>query len=247
MAGYIPMAREKKYLLVGVGGLGSAAALWLAKNHAGELILADGDTVEVSNLPRQTLYSAADIGSYKCETAVHRLQQVFPGLKCTPRKIRADAENIEELIGEADVVLDCTDHAPSKFLIHDAAYLLEKPTVYAGAIAYETLVLGIYPQKSSCLRCLYPQLPSGPVKTAKEVGVLNAAAALGGLWEAKTAVELAENEASNGGSLFRYDFLSGRCLFTTIERDPDCPLCGKKPTIRSITDTKAEIARRWKD
>ncbi|MFH0920437.1 MAG: HesA/MoeB/ThiF family protein [Fibrobacterota bacterium] len=217
---------RSRVLIIGAGGLGSPAALYLAAAGIGTLGLADSDRVEVSNLQRQILHATPDVGRLKADSACARLAALNPGVRCEQHVLRVTAANIAPLISGYDFVLDCTDNFTSKFLINDACVFAGKSFCHAGVSDFRGQIL-TYAPNHACLRCLFREAPEeGTVPTTVEVGVLGAVA---GTLGALQAVEAIKFLAGAGECLldrmYILDTLSmeGRCV--GVRRDPACPAC----------------------
>lgn len=215
-------------LLVGAGGLGSPAALYLAAAGVGRIGLLDGDRVEVSNLQRQILHGTPDVGRPKAESGRDRLLNLNPGLRIEAINGRLTDDNAGELIGQYDLVLDCTDNFETRFSLNDTCLSMNRPFVYAGVLAYIGQVMFVMPGEGPCFRCLYPQAPSGNLPDCSTVGVLGAVPGVIGALQACEAVKfLAGIGELLVGRLLTYDALSATFMEVALERDPWCPACGE--------------------
>ncbi|NWF92898.1 MAG: HesA/MoeB/ThiF family protein [Syntrophaceae bacterium] len=180
-----------KVLIVGVGGLGSPVACYLARAGVGTLGIVDSDTVELSNLHRQMIYSSDDIGKKKAVAAQNRLQRVNPDVKVVPYVLRLTSENIMELIKNYDIVVDGTDNFPTRYLVNDACVLAKKTLVFGAFFRYEGQAMVIKPGEGPCLRCMFPSPPPpGLVPSCQEADVLGALAGVIGLIQATEPLKL---------------------------------------------------------
>lgn len=211
-------------LMVGAGGLGAPAALYLAAAGIGRIGLADPDTVALSNLQRQVLYGAADVGRDKTAVAAERLSALNPEIVIETHPVAVTAGNAAALITGYDLVLDGTDDFTTRFAVSDACVATGKPLV-SGAIARWTGQIGVFPGKP-CYRCLVPEVPPD-ADTCATVGVVGA---LGGVIGSMMALEAVKVITGAGeplsGRLLIYDGLAGETRTVRIGADPDCPACG---------------------
>jgi adenylyltransferase/sulfurtransferase len=230
-----------RVLLVGAGGLGSPAGLYLAAAGVGTIGIVDFDTIDVSNLQRQILYSMADVGASKLECAVARLKAMNPHIQVVPHPQRIDAGNALELLGQYDLVVDGTDNFPTRYLINDACVLLGKPNVYASVFRFEGLLSLFNHDGGPCYRCLYPDPPpEGFAPSCAEGGVFGVLPGIMGALQAAEAIKLLTGVGSNlKGRLIRFDALDMQFKEYSIARDPECCLCGDRPTQHGLIDYAA--------
>jgi len=235
--------KESSVLIIGAGGLGSPASLYLAAAGVGKLGLVDGDAVDVSNLQRQIAHSSADVGRPKVESAADKLRALNPFAEVVEHGQMAAADNILELVRGYDVVLDGTDTFAAKYLINDACVLAGLPYVHAGILRYQGQVLSYVPGKGPCLRCVFPTPPApGDVPTCREAGVIGAMAGVVGSMQAMEAIKLlADVGEPLVGRMFVYDALKGDAR--TVKLPPareDCAVCGSSPSITELRDIEQE-------
>ncbi len=229
--------KAAKVLIVGAGGLGSPAALMLAAAGIGTIGIVDFDRLEASNLHRQILYRAEDVGQLKATLAAERLRALNPFIAVETHAVRADAATLPGLFAAYDVVLDCTDNFTAKYLLADAAILFGVPVVQASIHRFEGQLLTIAPgSPGGCLRCLWPEPPpEGMIGNCAEVGVLGVVPGLFGTLQAAEAIKIV---LSLPGVLDRHilimDALTLASRRIARQRDPDCALCGDHPTIRAL-------------
>jgi adenylyltransferase/sulfurtransferase len=195
--GWGPAGQEKlgrsTVIVVGVGGLGCPALSALARSGVGRLVFCDPDSVEASNLPRQTLFAPADVGRPKVEAARDALSVANPWIRLEPRAVRVDASNVRALVEDADLVIEGTDNFASKFLVHDACRSAGKPLVLASLYQWEAQVMAFPFDKPGpgCWRCLWPTAPEdGCVGVCADVGVAGALAGVAGNFQALAALRL---------------------------------------------------------
>ena len=231
--------REAKVLVIGAGGLGSPAALYLAAAGVGTLGLADGDVVDLSNLQRQILHTTNSIGKPKVESGQTMLSALNPDVNLTLYTEHVNASSISSLIQNYDIVLDGSDNFSTRFLMNDACFF-EKKTLISGSIfRFEGQLATIKPHEGyPCYRCLYPEPPpAGLVPNCQEAGVLGVLAGTIGVLQANEAIkEILGIGESLANRLLLYDALD--MTFRNVKRPkaPDCPLCGPNPSIRTIEE-----------
>ncbi len=233
--------RQAKVLLVGTGGLGAPAALYLAAAGVGELGLVDFDTVELSNLQRQVLYSTADVGRPKLEAARDRLEGLNPGVKVTPYAERLTSENALDVFRGFDVIVDGTDNFPTRYLTNDACVLLGKPNVYGSIYRFEGQVSVFDARRGPCYRCLYPEPPPPDlVPSCAEAGVLGVLPGLIGMLQATETIKLILGRGEPlVGRLLLYDALALRFRELTLRKNPHCVLCSPGATQKGLIDYPA--------
>jgi molybdopterin/thiamine biosynthesis adenylyltransferase len=211
-------------LLVGLGGLGAPAGLYLAASGAGRIGLVDADAVALSNLQRQVLYATADVGRGKATVAAERLAALNPNVRLTPHPLMLDAANAAELVAGYDVVLDGTDDFTTRFAVNAACVAAKKPLV-SGAIGRWTGQVGVF-QGRPCYQCLVPEIPPD-AETCAAVGVMGALAGVIGSMMALEAVKVITGAGEAlAGRLLIYDALSAETRTVRVGADLDCPVCG---------------------
>lgn len=219
-----------KVCVIGAGGLGSPAAMYLVAAGVGTIGIADADQVELSNLQRQILHGTEDIGISKVRSAKETLQRLNPDTAVHTYPVFVDEDNILELIGPYDFVIDASDNFHTKFLINDACVMAGKPFVHAGVIRFQGQLMTYVPGRGPCYRCIFKEPPQkGAVPSAKEAGILGVVCGVIGSLQAMEAVKyiLGAGDLLTG-KLLTYDALGAR--FRTIrlpERTQDCSACGK--------------------
>jgi sulfur-carrier protein adenylyltransferase/sulfurtransferase len=222
-------------LVVGAGGLGSPAALYLAAAGVGTLGLVDHDNIELSNLQRQVLFTTGEVGAGKAEAARARLLALNPGINVVAHGLKLDAANVESVFGDYDVVVDGTDRLSVRYLINDACVLLHKPLVSAAIHRFEGQAMTYVPDAGPCYRCLYPESSEGLVPNCAEAGVLGV---LPGVMGSLQATEVIKILLGIGepliGRLLVYDALSLSFQEFSFLRRGDCAVCGSSPSITSV-------------
>ena len=224
-------------LLVGAGGLGSPAALYLAAAGVGRLGVVDFDVVELSNLQRQVLHHVHDVGRPKVVSAQEAIHDINPDVEVVPYRVQLSSENILDIIKDYDVVLDGTDNFPTRYLINDACVLAGKPNVHGSIFLFEGQATTFLPGKG-CYRCLYPNPPPpGTVPSCAEAGVLGVLPGIVGTIQAVEAIKLIVGIGQPlVNRLLLFDALDMEFRTLKIRRDKHCPMCGDHPTIHKLID-----------
>jgi len=229
--------QEAKVFVMGAGGLGSPAALYLAAAGVGTIGLADSDVVELHNLQRQILHRTADVGLPKVESGKRTLESLNPEVKVHTYPERITSANIREIIKAYDLVLDGSDNFPTRFLVNDACYF-EKKTLISGAILRFDGQLSTFKPHAGgpCYRCLFPEPPPpGSVPSCQEAGVLGAVAGIIGILQANEALkEITGLGESMVGRFLMFNALNLSFHEVKIQRNPNCLLCGGNPRIREL-------------
>jgi len=242
----VGLAGQKKIsnarvLCIGAGGLGSPLSLYLAAAGIGKLGLVDFDAVEASNLQRQILHSTAWVGRSKLESARERLKALNPNVDIELHEARLTAANALEILKDYDVIADGTDNFPTRYLVNDACVLLGKPNAYGSVFRFEGQASVFWAQRGPCYRCLYHEPPPpGLVPSCAEGGVLGV---LPGVIGTIQAIETLKIILGAGrpliGRLLLLDALAMEWRTVNLKKNPDCPICGKSPTIKSLIDYEA--------
>lgn len=228
-----------RVLCIGAGGLGSPIAMYLAAAGVGGLGLVDPDVVEVSNLQRQLLFGQKDLGRKKLEAARDHLLDLNPHLDVTLYPEAFTAANAMRIAADYDVIIDGTDNFPTRYLSNDVAVWLRKPNVYGSILRFEGQVAVFAPHlQAPCYRCMAPQPPQpGLVPSCAEGGVLGVLPGLIGTLQALEAIKLITGIGQPLlGRLLHVDTLAMRFRSFTLRRDPECPVCGDRPTITEPID-----------
>ena len=236
---------EAKVLLIGAGGLGSPAAMYLAAAGVGTLGIVDFDVVDVSNLQRQLLHGNKDVGRPKVESAADRLRDINPDVKVVPHNAPLASDNALAIIRQYDIVLNGSDNFPTRYLVNDACHMLGKPLVDGSIFMFEgqaTVYLPDAPENGivggPCYRCLYPEPPApGEVPSCAEAGVLGVLPGIVGSLQAIEAIKLILGIGESlVGRLLLIDTLDMSFRTLKVQRNPDCPLCGDHPTVTELID-----------
>lgn len=232
--------RDGRVLIVGVGGLGSPAALALTHVGVGTIGLIDPDVVDLSNLQRQILHHTPDLGRPKVLSAQEKLQRVRSLTNIIIHQDRLQVDNLPELFDAYDFIIDAADGIATKFLINDGAVLLRKPFSYGGIVQFSGQTLTVLPGQTTCLRCLFPIMPSeGEIPTCQESGIIGSLAGSLGFIQAMEAVKYLSREGVLlTDQLLTYDALALRWRAIAVRRNPCCPLCSETVAITSLQHLK---------
>jgi molybdopterin/thiamine biosynthesis adenylyltransferase/rhodanese-related sulfurtransferase len=233
--------KAARVLVVGAGGLGSPAAMYLAAAGVGRLGLVEFDRVEESNLQRQVLYGQADVGRPKIEVAARRLQQVNPLIEIHSHEVKLDSSNAMGILEGYDLVVDGSDNFPTRYLINDACVLAGKPDVYGSIFRFEGHLSVFWGKQGPCYRCLFPEPPPpGLVPSCAEGGVLGVLPGVVGSLQASEALKLIL-QVGNAlvGRLVVFDALGPSFRELRLKKDPDCPVCSAQPTVTGLIDYEA--------
>src|SRR5713226_8606860 len=230
--------RAARVLLVGAGGLGSPAALYLAAAGVGTLGIVDFDVVDRTNLQRQVLHGTSQLGRPKLESARERLHDINPHVRAETFETRLTSEHALEILREFDVVADGTDNFPTRYLVNDACVLLGKPNVYGSIFRFEGQASVFDAQRGPCYRCLYPEPPPpGLVTSCAEGGVLGVLPGIIGSIQALETIKLILGTGDTlVGRLLLFDALQLRFRELKLRKDPNCPMCGEHRSITKLID-----------
>ena len=233
--------KNAKVLVVGAGGLGSPALLYLAAAGVGTLGIVDFDTVDESNLQRQIIHGVSDIGKSKAESAKESIAEVNPYVKVILHKERLESDNVMEIFEPYDLIVDGTDNFATRYLVNDACVFLHKPYVWGSIYRFDGQASVFWADYGPCYRCLYPEPPPpGMVPSCAEGGVLGVLCASIGSIQVNEAIKLiAGIGESLSGRLMIYDALEMSYKTVKINKDPDCAVCGKNPTVTELIDYEA--------
>jgi len=229
---------QSKVLLIGAGGLGSPAGLYLAAAGVGTIGLVDSDVVDISNLQRQVLHTNASVGTPKTESAEKTIRALNPDVKVVRHDLRLDSTNVMDVFAPYDVIIDGCDNFATKYLINDAAVLLGKPNIYGSIYRFDGQMSTFIPKEGPCYRCLYPEPPpSEMAPSCDEAGVLGVLPGVVGLIQATEAIKVLLKKGNLlVGRQLVYDALDMKFQNLKFRRDPKCALCGETPTITKPSD-----------
>jgi sulfur-carrier protein adenylyltransferase/sulfurtransferase len=230
--------KNSKVLAIGAGGLGSPALLYLAAAGVGTLGVIDFDTVDESNLQRQIIHGQSDIGKSKAQSARESIVEINPLINVVLHEERLDNDNIFEIFRQYDLIIDGTDNFATRYLVNDACVLLGKPYIWGSIYRFDGQASVFWSEYGPCYRCLYPEPPPpGMVPSCAEGGVLGVLCAAIGSIQATEAVKLLMGIGDPlVGRLLIYDALEMSYREVKIRKDPECPICGKNPTITELID-----------
>ena len=238
---------QSKVLLLGAGGLGSPAALYLAAAGVGTLGVVDADVVDASNLQRQIIHATSRVGTLKVDSAAKAIADLNPDVKVVPHKERLNSGNVDRVFADYQVVVDGTDNFPTRYLVNDASVFLGKPVVHGSIFRFDGQVTTFMPEKAAkklgvavgpCYRCLYPEPPPPHLApSCQEAGVLGILCGIIGTIQATEAIKIVLGKGTTlAGRLMTYDSMKMTFRELKLRRDPNCPVCGPKPTITSYID-----------
>jgi molybdopterin/thiamine biosynthesis adenylyltransferase/rhodanese-related sulfurtransferase len=230
---------KSRVLLLGAGGLGSPAALYLAAAGVGTLGIVDADTVDASNLQRQILHTTSRVGTPKVESAAKTIAELNPDVKVIAYKERVTSENVDRIFGGEgqggpwDVVVDGCDNFPTRYLVNDASLFHKIPVVHGSIFRFEGQATTFKPFEGPCYRCMYPEPPPPHLApSCSEAGVLGILCGIIGTVQATEAIKLLLGKGNPlAGRLLTYDSLGMKFRELRVRRDPHCPACGPHPTI----------------
>jgi molybdopterin/thiamine biosynthesis adenylyltransferase len=229
---------EGRVLLVGAGGLGSPAGLYLAAAGVGTIGVVDADVVDLSNLQRQVIHSTADLGTPKVDSAAAKMRAINPDVRVNVYRERLTAANALAILAEYDFVIDGTDNFAAKFLVADACHFAGKPYSHAGILRFDGQTMTVLPGRTACYRCVFGKPPpAGAVPSCSQAGVLGVLAGVMGTLQATEAIKFLLGQGRLlTDRLLVYGALDLRFREVSVKQGPDCPLCGNTPTITELRD-----------
>ena len=230
---------ESRILLIGAGGLGSPASLYLAAAGVGTLGIVDDDAVDETNLQRQIVHSTERLGESKAESAKRTIEALNPDVTVKVFRERLTSENVDRILGEGwDVIVDGADNFPTRYLLNDASVWHDIPVVHGSIYRFEGQTTVFKPKEGPCYRCLFPQPPPPELApSCAEGGVLGVLPGIVGSLQANEALKLALGIGESlVGRLLIFDALDTQFTEITLRRDPDCPVCGDHPTVTEYID-----------
>jgi len=233
--------KNAKVLVVGAGGLGSPALLYLAAAGVGTLGIVDFDVVDESNLQRQIIHGVSDVGHPKAESARDSIREINPYVTVILHEERLDADNAMRIFEPYDLIVDGTDNFATRYLVNDAAVLLGKPYVWGSIYRFDGQASVFWAEHGPCYRCLYPEPPPpGMVPSCAEGGVLGVLCASIGSIQVNEAIKVITGIGEPMvGRLMIYDALEMGYRTVQVRKDPECPVCGKNPSITELIDYEA--------
>src|SRR5690348_8398902 len=230
--------KAAKVLCIGAGGLGSPLALYLAAAGVGTLGVVDFDVVDYTNLQRQIIHTTADVGRKKLDSAAESVKAINPFINVRPFETRLDSGNALDIFRDFDIVVDGTDNFPTRYLVNDACVLTGKPNVYGSIFRFEGQASVFATKEGPCYRCLYPEPPPpGLVPSCAEGGVLGILPGLVGIIQATEVIKFILGKGDPlVGRLLLVNALDMRFRELKLRKNPDCPVCGKNPTVTKLID-----------
>jgi adenylyltransferase/sulfurtransferase len=230
--------KRSSVLVVGLGGLGVPAAVYLASAGVGRVGIADSDLVEMSNLQRQFLFSKEDLGRRKVDAAEEKLSLVNPEIRVVSHPVRLDSSNAMEVIGEYEIVVDATDNLPSRYLINDACVLQGKPDVFASVLGFDGQASVFSTPDGPCYRCLYPEPPApDSVKSCDEAGVLNVIPGIMGSIQVNQTIGILLGKGTPLiGRLLVFNGVDNSFNEIRLRKNSSCAVCGPNPSITQLID-----------
>jgi molybdopterin/thiamine biosynthesis adenylyltransferase/rhodanese-related sulfurtransferase len=228
-----------RVLLIGAGGLGSPASLYLAAAGVGRLGIVDDDRVDASNLQRQIAHSTERLGDWKADSAKQTIEALNPDVEVVTYKERITSENVDRILADGwDVIVDGADNFPTRYLINDASVFHDIPVVHGSIFRFEGQVTVFKPHEGPCYRCLFPTPPPPELApSCAEGGVLGVLPGIIGSLQANEALKLSLGIGDTlAGRLLLFDALAAEFSEVTLRRDPNCPVCGEHPTITEYID-----------
>jgi molybdopterin/thiamine biosynthesis adenylyltransferase/rhodanese-related sulfurtransferase len=230
---------DSKILLIGAGGLGSPASLYLAAAGVGRIGIVDADVVDESNLQRQIVHSTERLGDAKVDSAKRTIEALNPDVQVVAYQERLTSENVERILADGwDVIVDGADNFPTRYLVNDASVWHDVPVVHGSIYRFEGQVTVFKPHEGPCYRCLFPTPPPPELApSCAEGGVLGVLPGIIGSLQANEALKLALGIGEPlVGRLLLFDALSAEFNEVKLRRDPECPVCGEQPTITDYVD-----------
>ena len=234
---------NSKVLIIGAGGLGAPAGLYLAAAGVGTIGIVDSDKVDLTNLQRQIIHHTSDVGTEKTKSAENTIKAINPDVTVHTYQTKIEAKNILDIIRKYDFVIDGTDNFPAKFLINDACYFEKIPFSHAGILRFTGQLITVLPGETTCYRCIFnAPPPANAVPSCSQAGVLGVLAGVIGSLQATEAIKyLLGLGKLQTGTLLTYDALEMNFRPVKLNRNPDCPLCGKNPKITELKDEEQTV------
>jgi adenylyltransferase/sulfurtransferase len=230
---------ETSVLLIGAGGLGSPAGLYLAAAGVGKIGVVDFDNVDASNLQRQIIHGVKDVGRPKVESAADRLKDMNPDIEVVAHELHLNSTNVLDVFKDYDVIVDGTDNFPTRYLANDAAHFLGKPLVHGAIYRFEgQLTLFDSTHGTACYRCLFPEPPPpGAVPSCAEAGVFGVLPGIiGSLMAFETIKHVLKLGETLAGRLLLFEGMDMRFREVKLRKDPECALCGAHPSVTELID-----------
>ncbi len=231
---------QARVLVVGAGGLGSPAILYLAAAGVGTIGVIDDDSVDLTNLQRQVIHYTEDLGKAKVLSAQEKVSDLNPDVTVIPLQKRLDSSNATDIINEYDIVVDGADNFPTKFLVNDACYFAGRPLVHGAILRFEGRVFTIVPKETACYRCVFKAPPPvGVVPSCQEAGVIGVLAGVIGTIQATEVLKLIIGIGTPvTNRLLDYDAKTSRFRQIKVNKRSECPLCGDHPEILELLESE---------
>jgi len=225
-------------LVIGTGGLGSPVAYQLAAAGVGRIGLCDMDQVDLSNLQRQVVHFAEDVGRPKVQSGADKIQALNPAVRVEQHPVALTSENALELFAQYDLVLDCSDNFATRYLVNDACVLTGRPQVHGSIFRFDGQATVFRPGEGPCYRCLYPEPPPpGTVPSCAQAGVIGVLPGFIGSVMSMEALKLLTGRGTSlAGRLLIYNSLDMDVAQVRLRRNPNCPVCGDHPSITALVD-----------
>lgn len=235
--------KDGKVLVIGAGGLGSPAIMYLAAAGVGTIGIADADCVDLTNLQRQIIHTTDDLGIPKVESAAATVKALNPNVNVETYQEFVSSENIKEIIEPYDFIIDATDNFPAKYLINDACVLCEKPFSHAGILRFEGQLTTYVPGEGPCFRCMFAVPPPPELSpTCKQAGIIGAVPGVVGSLQAVEAIKFLTGAGELlVGKLLIVDLFTMEFHTVNMPREDSCPVCGKNPTITTLFDYEQTV------
>jgi molybdopterin/thiamine biosynthesis adenylyltransferase len=234
---------SSKVLIIGAGGLGAPAGLYLAAAGVGTIGIVDSDKVDLSNLQRQIIHHTNDVGVEKVKSAENKMRAINPDITIQTYQTRLSAENISDIIHQYDFVIDGTDNFPAKFLVNDACYFNKIPFSHAGILRFNGQLITVLPGETTCYRCIFNSPPpANAVPSCSQAGVLGVLAGVIGSLQATEAIKylLGIGDLLTN-TLLTYDALTMEVRKVRLNRNANCPLCSENPQITELKDEEQVV------
>ena len=231
---------DSKVLIIGLGGLGSSCAIYLAAAGIGNIGIVDYDKVGLNNLQRQIIHSESYVNKLKVESAKDRIKELNSEVEVIIYNTKLTPENALDIISNYDIVADCTDNFPSRYLINDACVLTNKPFAHAAILQFYGQAMTIIPDKSACYRCFLPDPPSpDSISSCEQTGVIGTVVGIMGIIQANEIIKyILDIGELLSGKLLIFDSLDSSFEKIIIKKNPKCPVCGKYPTITDLINNQ---------
>jgi len=237
---------DSRVLVIGAGGLGSSCLTYISAAGIGNIGIIDFDKVGLENLQRQIIHSESYVGKLKVESAKNRIGHINSDVKVTTYDMKLTPENALDIMQNYDIIADCTDNIPSRYLINDACFILKKPFIHAAAIQFYGQIMAILPGRSACYRCLLPEPPPEEhIPSCEEAGVIGTIVGVIGVLQANEIIKYILNTAGLlSGKLLIVELLNYSFEEVSIDKNPECKLCGNHPTVTDLADNREFYCRR---